>query len=332
MSDNIHIEKTKAAIMWTGDPPWHGLGQELAGPATAEQAIEAAMLNWEVTTEPIYAEGQGHRLRVHDSLAVVPRHRWGEKDCPVFGIVGPDYKPLQNRDAFRFFDPIVGLQAAVYHTAGALGNGERIWILAKLPKEIRVIGDDISQKYLLLSNSHDGKSSVHIKFTPIRVVCQKTLTMALSKGPTLRVRHTGDMRQRLHDTERNLNLIDEHYEKLQGTFQAMARIPVNASRLTAYFSMVFPNPADPDDERAFARVKKDRSAAAALFEAGHGNDVKGVAGTLWAAYNGAVESVDFAASKRTASERLEHIWFGKGYLLKARAFEIAKRQLLAWRS
>jgi phage/plasmid-like protein (TIGR03299 family) len=318
--------------MWTGEPPWHGLGQELAGPATAEQAIKAANLDWEVGMQPVYAEGGGHSLRVPRSFAVVPLHRWGKADCPVYGLVSAGYRLLQNRDAFRFFDPIVGRDAAVYHTAGALGDGKRVWILAKLPKEILVVGDDISHKYLLLSNSHDGKSSVQIKFTPVRVVCQNTLTMALSKGPMLRVPHTGDLQEGLRQAERNLGLIHKHFDDLRTTFQAMTRITINSARLATYVKLVFPDPSDLEDEQAVARVHRDRAIAAHLFQEGHGNDSKGVAGTLWAAYNGVVESVDFAVSKRTDKERLEHIWFGNGYLLKARAFETAKRQLLAWRT
>jgi Domain of unknown function (DUF932) len=99
----------------------------------------------------------------------------------------------------------------VYHTAGALGNGERVWILAKLPDDIRVIGDDIANKYLLLSNRHDGYSAVQIKFTPIRVACQNTLTMALSQGPTLRVPHTKDVHQRLRIAANMLNTIKVRY-------------------------------------------------------------------------------------------------------------------------
>src|ERR1019366_3813940 len=87
MSHNIHVEKGKAAIMWTGEPPWHGLGQELAGPATAEQAIQAAGLDWEVGVQPVYAQGGSHSLRVPRAFAVVPLHRWGEAACPVYGLV-----------------------------------------------------------------------------------------------------------------------------------------------------------------------------------------------------------------------------------------------------
>ena len=99
----------------------------------------------------------------------------------IFGLVSEQYSPLQNSAAFEFFDPIVGKDAAIYHTPGRYltGNGFNI---AKLPGCIRVVGDDITDKYLLLSNSHDGRSAIRITFTPIRVVCNNTLTQALSMG------------------------------------------------------------------------------------------------------------------------------------------------------
>ncbi len=331
MPDRIHIENGKASIMYFGRKPWHGLGQELDHPATAEEAISAANLDWEVVKQPLYAGGDGFAYRVDGTFAVVPAHRWGSEECPVFGIVGADYTPLQNRDAFRFFDPIVGEQAAIYHTAGALGDGERIWILAKLPGSIKVADQDISDKYLLLSNSHDVVSSVQIKFTPIRVVCWNTLTMALSKGPTIRVAHTQDVEERLKHARRALKLIVDHYGEIEKTFKAMAVVEMTPGRLHEYLTTVFPDPADPTDKRGWRRTVQNRENAAHLFVHGKGNNLRGVAGSLWAAYNGITEFVDHKHTRRTPKEHLESIWFGDGYLLKARAFEIAKDRMTAWR-
>lgn len=259
-----------------------------------------------------------------------------DPDCPVFGIVGDSYTPLQNSDAFKFFDPIVGEKnAAIYHTAGALGDGERVWILAKLPETIRIIGDDIADKYLLLSNSHDGQSSVQIKFTPIRVVCQNTLTMALSKGKTLRVPHMRDLHYRLQQTEMMLGTINERFGKIEETFQAMTRVEMDNSRLTVYMNFVFPDPLDRKDERALAHAHERREFAKHFFAEGSGNTVTGVKGTLWAAYNGVTELVDHRLpmnprGKDINSVRLNNVWFGDGYLTKARAFTVATDKIRAW--
>ncbi len=134
MARDLFIEDGQASMFYIGGPPWHGLGTRLSEPATAEQAIQAARLDWEVVKKPIYAVG--------DTVA----------------------HPLENK----------GEGAAVYHTAGALGKGERVWILAKLQADIQVVDGDITHKYLLLSNSHAGDGCVQIKFTPVRVVCQNT--------------------------------------------------------------------------------------------------------------------------------------------------------------
>ncbi len=259
-----------------------------------------------------------------------------DADCPVFGVVGNSCTLLQNNKAFEFFDPIVGEKSApIYHTAGALGDGERVWVLAKWAGSIHVIGDDIADKYLLLSNSHDGKSSVQIKFTPIRVVCQNTLTMALSKGPSLRVPHTADLQYRLQQSQMMLGTINKRFGEIEKTFKAMTKVEIDNARLTSYLNNVFPEPLDKENERALARVNERKALAEHFFAEGVGNTAQGVKGTLWAAYNGVTELIDHRLpmnprGKDFKSARLNNVWFGEGYLTKVRAFNVAKDKMEAW--
>lgn len=254
MAHELHIENGRASMMYVGKPPWHGLGTALRNPATAEQAITAANLDWEVVKTPLHAIDGKVSHPIPDHFAVI-RKDWVGQRRPIFGIVGAGYTPLQNRDAFAFFDAIVGQGAAIYHTAGALGDGERVWVLAKLPGNIRVIGDDIADKFLLLSNSHDGASAVQIKFTPIRVVCQNTLTMALNQGRTLRVPHLSSLHERMRNAVDMLGIITHQFQMIEGKFQEMAGRQINNVQLDRYLNLVFPDPQDPENENARANSK-----------------------------------------------------------------------------
>jgi Domain of unknown function (DUF932) len=161
MAHNIYIDDGRASMMYAGEAPWHGLGTDVSQNVTAAEAISAANLDWEVAKLPLYATNGMHGVQVEGKYATVRADKLGKPDCRTFGIAGESYTPLQNKDAFAFFDTIVrDKKAAIYHTAGALGNGERIWILAKLPNSIRVAGKDIPDKFLLLSNSHNATSGV----------------------------------------------------------------------------------------------------------------------------------------------------------------------------
>ena len=338
MGHNLYIDTAtgKVSMMYVGGSPWHGLGTKLDKPATAVEAIKAAGLDWDVEKRPLQISEGGTTVPVHNRYGVVRSDLWQRctqkksivrrEECPVYGIVGKEYTPLQNREAFSFFDDIVGKGAAIYHTAGALGQGERIWILAKLPESIRVADEDITDKYLLLSNSHDGSSAVQVKFTPIRVVCENTLTMALRKGPTVRVAHMRDVHQRLKQAEKILGLVRRRYED-------MSQVQMNPLRLNEYLGLVFPDP-DIQDEKATRRVERDRAFAQYFFESGIGNQLPGVKDTLWAAYNGITEYIDHrtAGGQEPSSKRLESVWFGNGYLIKVRAFEVAESKLEPWRA
>jgi phage/plasmid-like protein (TIGR03299 family) len=333
MAHNLEIRNGTASMFYIGEAPWHGLGTELKKPATAAEAIKEARLDWRVTKEPLHVRKGRRYYVVPNQFAVMREGRRKRGKCQALGVVGSEYTPLQNDEAFAFFDPIVGMKdAAIYHTAGILGNGERVWILAKLPSEIRVGGDDIVDKYLLLSNSHDGTSSVQVKFTPIRVVCENTLTMALARGPTVRVVHTRNVRQRLLEAERLLGIINTHFDRIEAKFQAMAAVQVSGNRLETYLSLVFPDPTDPANNRARARVARDRSWAAHFFEYGEGNRKQHVQGTLWAAYNGVTEYIDHRSARQTEDRRLNAMWFGDGYLVKARAYRVAVDHTTAWRN
>lgn len=169
------------------------------------------------------------RLIVPDTFAFV---RNDPLNSPVLGVVSKDYTPLQNAEAFGFFDPIVGENAAIYNTAGALGQGEHICLLAKLPGQLRVVGDDDADKYLMLANSHDGKGSVQIKFTSVRVVCQNSLTLAMGGGKSFRLIHTPDVKHRLKAAGRLFEQVRTRYDTMEEALQAMARVQVNASCLT----------------------------------------------------------------------------------------------------
>jgi phage/plasmid-like protein (TIGR03299 family) len=150
--------------------------------------------------------------------------------------------PLQNSQAFAFFDPIVKDGHATYETAGALGHGERIWIQARLGNDIEVAGDKI-QRYLLLSNTHNASSSLQVKLTPVRVVCNNTLTVALSRSRSICIRHDHAMDEHLKQAKNLLGLVEDEYARVTATFRRIADRKLTQHQAVAYFAQVFPGSA-----------------------------------------------------------------------------------------
>jgi len=186
MAHMISTASGRAEMFYVGEVPWHGLGTRVEGSATSEVAIQAAGLDWDVTTEPLYlADG-----RPVDRMACI---RSDTK--AILGTVSPRYCPVQNRDAFTFLDSLTMANELHYETAGSLGQGERVWMLARVPGELRVAGtDDVTKPYLLLTNCHDGTGALRCLFTGVRVVCNNTLMRATrNQSEGLHLRHTGSI-------------------------------------------------------------------------------------------------------------------------------------------
>lgn len=310
MGHNLNTTNGRTSMMYVGETPWHRLGTKLEKPATAEEAIMIAGLDFTVSKIPLKT--------VHAEIPVENHYATVRMDTfQALGVVGSRYEPIQNKDAFTMFDALVGEGEAIYHSAGALGKGERIWLLAKLPDYIRVNGNDIVEKYLLLTNSHDGSEVVRVKLTPIRVVCENTLTAALEgTEQEVRIRHTSNAQVKLKEAHEILGLSNWLYAELDRIFNGMSKRKLTGNEMKDYMAAIFPEP-----PRVYHRshAPKIHEKVMELAEAGAGAEL--AKGTLWGAYNAVTEYVDHCRLTGSGdSARLKSMWFGSGEKIKKRAF------------
>lgn len=299
------------------------LGSAQDRPSTAREAIRAYGLDWQVALAPVLASS--HQLGVS---ALVPRARSVVRmdTKQPLSVVGTRFQPIQNADAFGFFDHLVGKRNATYERAGACDGGRRVWIQAKLPGEVWVTKQDNVEKYLLLSMLHGG-GSLWVLTTPIRVWCKNTLLAALEEGKSraIRIRHVGNIEEQVREAERLLGLSINSFDTFAEQAKAFAGRMIKKEALAAYFETLVPDPKDADPARAVST----REAFVRLFESGKGNDLPSVRGTLWAALNGVVEFIDHERQTRTregeaeAENRFKSAQFGSGAALKARAWSQA---------
>ncbi len=224
-------------MMYVGEVPWHGIGTRLERGATSEEAIKAAGLDWEVEQVPVWVQSpEGVLKQVTDYVANVRA-----KDGKVLGLVSTRYQVVQNREAFEWADALLG-EGVQYETAGSLFGGRRVWLLARLPRQMDLLGDELVP-YFCLMNSHDGSSSVRVCVTPVRVVCQNTLSLAFRKAKrTWAVRHTSSIRERLAEARQSLALVNRYLEDLNEWAASMARKRLSHSEWTQLVNKLIPIP------------------------------------------------------------------------------------------
>lgn len=198
--------------------PWHGLGKIVAEAPTSEDAIHLAGLDWDVVQQKIYLEDG---TEIQDAYANVR-----SSDNKPLGIVGNRYQIVQNIEAFSFTDSLLG-EGVKYETAVSLKDGKTIWLLAKLPDKYEILGDKVDP-YIVFTNTHDGTGSVKVAMTPVRVVCNNTLNMALrSATRTWTTRHTGDINKKLTDAQNTLQLAQNYMNETKVLFEKLNTVKMN---------------------------------------------------------------------------------------------------------
>ena len=306
---------------------WHGLGQIVEQYPTSEEAIQHAGLDYEVVKAPLFTKGSSiletaDGIEIGSSDLEVPNYFANIRtdNNAVLGVVGKGYHIVQNREAFNFFDAIVGSgEGILYETAGALGKGERIFITAKLPGYIRVgQGDDITEKYLFLTNSHDGSGSITAAFTPIRVVCRNTLNAFLrSMTNVVRIKHTSGAKQRIENAHKIMGLANTLSDQLGWIFNEWAKIRVTDREVRKLIQLALcPNKetlghikkgAEDEMSTMFKNTVNDAFAYAMMNDTQQTDTTKG---TLFGAYNAVTGYFQNVRNYRDEEAKLQSIVMG----------------------
>ncbi|QDP63057.1 MAG: hypothetical protein GOVbin1923_50 [Prokaryotic dsDNA virus sp.] len=339
---HLDMSNGRANMFYTGPVPWHGLGKGVENALTAEEAIVAAGLDWNVGLQKMFADYDktGEHIEIPNNFAVVR-----DDTKAVLGVVGNQYTCFQNAQAMTLLDEVAGPGRMVhYHTAGSLYGGKRVWLLAKLTNlTIEPVPNDRVDLYIVLMKGHDGKFGVKVFFTPVRVVCANTMGAALSMARSdhsamVKLKHRKNIFSKADEARKILGLAYEQGERWSDMMNNLAKMQVDTKGWEFLLDNIMPLPELADGEettRAFTLATNRREKLTELFEGGLGTDIPGVRGTAWGAYNAVTEftthhaSVRAGVSKdspdydRARSERLlDSSWFGSGAKLNQRALDL----------
>src|SRR5687767_6651281 len=231
---NFNHQTEKHGFFSVKEKAWHGLGQIVQDYPSSAEAIKHAGLDYIVEKRKLFTFDNENNSGDPENNIIIP-----EIEVPgyfatmrtdteqVLGVVGKDYEIVQNVDAFSFFDSIVGGDGIQYETAGALGKGERIFITAKLPGYIQVGSNDLIEKYLFLTTSHDGFGSITAAFTPTRIVCNNTLNAAFRNcSNAIKIRHTSNVKERLEQAHKVMGISYKLSEYLENAFNQWSKVQI----------------------------------------------------------------------------------------------------------
>lgn len=281
-------------MFYVREVPWHGLGTMVQEAPTSADALRLAGLDWEVRQKNIQVCG-GAKI---DNFKANVR----STDGKVLGVVSDRYQIVQNADAFSFTDELIGGDVR-YETAGSLQEGKKIWLLAKMPAR-KIVGDDV-EPYLCFSNTHDGSGSIRVCMTPIRVVCNNTLNIALNTAQRQwSTKHVGNIDQKMQEARMCLELADAYMGELAEYADKLANKKITDEQLDKLLDEMFPVDEDDSDRKKNSVQKaKDEFMVCYLRP-----DIAMFMNTAWGVVNAMSDMVSHSTPRRMTQNYRENNW------------------------
>jgi len=308
-----HMVETMA---YSGEVPWHGLGKRVHNDLTPDQMLVEAGLDWTVVEVDSFVEYEGDRLPTGKKALV------RSSDKRVLTNVGENWHPLQNSEAFEFFQEFVMAGDMEMHTAGSLDDGRMVWALAKVKDSFTIGKSDTVESYLLLTNPHRYGKSIEARFTPIRVVCNNTLTYALSKQSEqmARVGHRSKFDASL--VKETLGIASEMMQDYKELATVLSSKRYKRTTVEEFFSRVFPSTSN----KRGADLSRNAQTALDILETQPGGDLN--PGTWWQAANAVTYLADHELGN-SQETRLQSSWFGGNRNKKIKALDLAHEYAMA---
>jgi len=297
-------------MAYAGEVPWHGLGVKVIDDLTPAQMLDKAGLDWTVEKIPTYVDYNGQKIPTEDSALV------RSSDGKILSVVSGEWNPVQNHEAFEFFHDFVMAGDMKMHTAGSLREGKNVWALAKVNDSFEILGGDKVDSYLLFSNPHEYGRSIDIRFTPIRVVCNNTLTLALGTSSDLMVRINHRNRFDAELVKRTLGVANKKMNTYKEAAEFLATKRYTEDTLHNYLKEIFP---------ALSKENKDvmsRPAEQVLAAVETQPGANFGEGSWWQAFNAVTFATDHLLGHSNAS-RLQSAWYGQNRQRKVTALNKA---------
>lgn len=309
MAHMLEMIDGKAQMAYAGDTPWHRLGTKVPDDLTPEQIMSAAGLDWTVEKHPGFFV-VGDEVRDLGRQALVR-----SSDGKMLDVVSDDWNPVQNREAFEFFDEFVRVGDMSMDTAGSLRDGQIVWGLAKVKSSFELFKGDRIDSYLLFSNFHKYGHSTDVRFTPIRVVCNNTLTLSLNSKVEKMVKISHRKQFNPDDVKTMLGIATDKLDKYKEMAEFLGSKMARGENIVEYFKRVFPSSSKDPNE-----VSKNAKTAMSVIESQPGAEY--APGTWWQMFNASTYTVDHLLGK-SDDRRLTSAWYGNGKVTKDRALELA---------
>lgn len=305
-------------MAYAGAVPWHGLGVAVSNDLTPRQMMQKAGLDWTVEKHDSFViinDGFGGVKHVPTGQQALVR----SSDKKVLTQVGSGWNPVQNEEAFDFFAEYCAAGDMEMHTAGSLKGGQMVWALAKIKESFDILGGDQVDSYLLFSNPHQYGKSIDVRFTPIRVVCNNTLTLSLGQqvANSCKLNHRSEFNP--EKVKEALGIAHEKFAKYKEMAEFLSTKRFTPETLVQYYNEVFPRTYQGKKEvtvKDFSDLTTNGQSAYSFLETQPGAEFG--EGTWWQALNSVTYLTDHKMGRSTDT-RLASAWFGSNQSRKERA-------------